>query len=74
MAKIIPHLAQYFHPLYHLVKKEHPWNWGAKQQAAFEEAKILVKLITAFGISQVGLPFDDVSVTPEGMGWELRQT
>lgn len=60
-------------PSYHLVKKEHIWHWGAKQQAAFEKAKILVKLIKAFGISQVGLPFEDVSETPEGMGWALRQ-
>lgn len=41
-------------PLHHLVKKEHIWPWGAKQQAAFEKANILVKQIKALRISRWG--------------------
>lgn len=33
----ILHLAHILCPLYHLVKKGHIWDWGAKQQATFEK-------------------------------------
>lgn len=62
----IPHLAQYLHPLYHLEKKGHIWNWGSEHQVTFEKAKILVKQIKALGLSQAGLPFElDMAATLE---------
>lgn len=55
-----------------LVKKGHIWGWGSEQQATFEKARIVMRLMKALGISRTGLPFElDVSVTPEGRSQTL---
>lgn len=58
-------------PLCHLVKKEHIWHWGAKQQAAFEKQKYWsnrLKLLESHAGAAIY-----VSVTLDGMGQTLWQ-
>lgn len=62
------------HLLYHLLKTESMWDRGGELQALFDKVKILVKLMTALGIIQEGLPLElDVSVASEDMDWALLQ-
>ena len=42
LAKFLPHLSVVLQSLLILTRKEVPWNWSEKQQAAFEKAKSLV--------------------------------
>ena len=37
--KFLPNLSLTLHPLYHLLKKDVPWEWGPDQQKAFQASK-----------------------------------
>ena len=37
--KFLPNLSSTLHPLYHLLKKDVPWEWGPDQQRAFLASK-----------------------------------
>lgn len=43
-SKFLPNLSTTLHPLYHLLRKDVPWSWGAEQEKAFATSK---KLLTS---------------------------
>ena len=41
-AKILPNLAESLAPLYQLLQKNQEWQWSAKQDEAYKDAKHLL--------------------------------
>ena len=41
-SKFLPNLSTTLHPLYRLLRKDHPWDWSGDQQKAFEASKELL--------------------------------
>ena len=50
-SKFLPHLASSLRPLYNLLRKGTPWQWGSEQEVAFQKSKEMLtssKLLTHF--------------------------
>ena len=41
--KFLPNLSSLLAPLYRLLQKNNRWNWGRKEQQAFQESKLFLK-------------------------------
>ena len=73
--KFMPNLSSTLSPLYHLLKKDIPWEWGPEQERAFQESKNRLTAETFIAHFDPELPLTlACDASGYGLGAVLAQT